>query len=340
MGVALSMRQLQQMGAPANDSASLLHQLRAVSSCDADEHAKNLTGWEQRYDQVAAGAFHGSLVERRMDELQVFCERTSHAVRQSCCVWPDAFWFGLPKEEHSETRINGRVAAPNSVLVRPGSREFELMTPSDYAIYGIVIRQSRLRKVAEQLRCEIDWKPLAENELHRVDPVAHGKLMQLLPQVLATGKANQAAASRRVQEGAIISLLLNLLDTSNVDEDVSRSLNRRRQVVAAARDYVLSRKQEVVMMPDLCARLGVSRRTLQTCFDDVLGISPAQYLRVVRLNEVRRRLTQSNHKRIADVAAEWGFSHMSQFAVDYRKLFGESPSETLQRAWGTPDRAR
>ena len=35
--------------------------------------------------------------------------------------------------------------------------------------------------------------------------------------------------------------------------------------------------------------------------------------------------------RIADVANEWGFWHMGQLAADYRRHFGENPSETLRR---------
>lgn len=33
----------------------------------------------------------------------------------------------------------------------------------------------------------------------------------------------------------------------------------------------------------------------------------------------------------ADVANNWGFWHMGRFAADYRKFFGELPSETLQK---------
>ena len=36
--------------------------------------------------------------------------------------------------------------------------------------------------------------------------------------------------------------------------------------------------------------------------------------------------------KVADVANEWGFWHMGGFAADYRKLFGELPSTTLNRA--------
>lgn len=31
------------------------------------------------------------------------------------------------------------------------------------------------------------------------------------------------------------------------------------------------------------------------------------------------------------IAMGWGFTHMGRFAVEYRKRFGESPSETLRQ---------
>ena len=33
---------------------------------------------------------------------------------------------------------------------------------------------------------------------------------------------------------------------------------------------------------------------------------------------------------VADVAASWGFWHLSHFAADYKAMFGELPSETLR----------
>ena len=75
----------------------------------------------------------------------------------------------------------------------------------------------------------------------------------------------------------------------------------------------------------------MSRRTLQYCFEDVLGINPVQYLRILRLNGARRQLREAETRHVRDVAADWGFWHFSQFSSDYRKLFGHSPSETLKQ---------
>ena len=58
------------------------------------------------------------------------------------------------------------------------------------------------------------------------------------------------------------------------------------------------------------------------------GISPLHYLRAIRLNGVRRQLREQPHASVAEIAAIWGFSHQSQFAADYRKLFGACPSQS------------
>ena len=71
---------------------------------------------------------------------------------------------------------------------------------------------------------------------------------------------------------------------------------------------------------------GTARRTSR-------GISPKQYLQIYRLNRVQRRLqhSQGNATTVAGEAKAWGFWHMGQFSRDYRRMFGELPSETLAR---------
>ena len=89
---------------------------------------------------------------------------------------------------------------------------------------------------------------------------------------------------------------------------------------------------EPLKVHEICASLGVSQRTLQYAFREQLDVTPKQYLQAVRLNGVRRDLRRSGPTaRIADTANHWGFWHMGQFAGDYRRHFGELPSETLSR---------
>jgi AraC-like DNA-binding protein len=81
--------------------------------------------------------------------------------------------------------------------------------------------------------------------------------------------------------------------------------------------------------------LRVSRRTLQQYFEEVLHVSPNQYLRAFRLHKVRDALQRGGGLlSVSEAAATWGFWHLSQFSLCYRRLFGELPSQTLANSKG------
>jgi transcriptional regulator GlxA family with amidase domain len=88
------------------------------------------------------------------------------------------------------------------------------------------------------------------------------------------------------------------------------------------------------LTPEVLARnAGVSVRTLHAAFHEQLGESPMAYVRRIRLGRVRAELLRSDPSkvRVTDVAAKWGFFHLSRFAEQYREQFNELPSATLHR---------
>ena len=54
-----------------------------------------------------------------------------------------------------------------------------------------------------------------------------------------------------------------------------------------------------------------------------------QWLNTLRLKAVRRRLRQA--ALVTEAVTELGSWHFGRFAGDYRALFGELPTQTLQR---------
>lgn len=65
-------------------------------------------------------------------------------------------------------------------------------------------------------------------------------------------------------------------------------------------------------------------------------MSPLPFLRALRLNQVRRllRSPQGTADSIQQLAEDWGFATPSHFSYDYRRLFGETPSQTRQQPRG------
>jgi AraC-like DNA-binding protein len=92
---------------------------------------------------------------------------------------------------------------------------------------------------------------------------------------------------------------------------------------------------------ELARAIGTSARTLQRAFEQSGQPSPMLYLRQLRLRRVHAELAanSSDWVTVSMVAGRWGFLHLGRFAGQYRRLFGETPSETL-RAWRSQPSSR
>jgi transcriptional regulator GlxA family with amidase domain len=106
-----------------------------------------------------------------------------------------------------------------------------------------------------------------------------------------------------------------------------------RNLVDQAETLALAELGESLHISALCRALSVSERTLRTAFHRVHGVSPCRCLRMMRLSRARRALLLADCQlvTVTEIATGFGFVELGRFSVEYRRLFGESPSETLRR---------
>ena len=117
-------------------------------------------------------------------------------------------------------------------------------------------------------------------------------------------------------------------------ESQHENVSSSRLAVARAEAYLLERRDVPIGVSQLSRVVGISERDLRRAFQTVHGTSPKRYMLAERLGAVRRDLRDAtNHAAsVTDVAARHGFSELGRFAGYYRKVFGETPSDTLRRA--------
>ena len=318
---------------PASSDACLLP--RAVVTDDADCLAHSISGWSQDYEQLKGGRFSGSLDELCFGDTQLFLEQTSHALRQRCIVPADYVWFGLPQSEDRCVRINGASVQIGRIAVHRGGTDFELVTPDALQFLGIVVKETVLMDYARQFECE-DWlagalkRPVldvSEAKKHTVQCDCYEILHHPHRGGSATSPLNASLAD------STLSALFFLLEDAKPVADDRHSSRQRHRLIERADAYVRAHCERLVTVSELCTELATSRRALQIGFQEVLGVGPHAYIRAVSLNGVRSHLKNagSPYVSVQDAAAAYGFWHMSQFAVDYRQLFGERPSDTLKR---------
>lgn len=115
----------------------------------------------------------------------------------------------------------------------------------------------------------------------------------------------------------------------------SAALHRRARPIAPrsvkrAVDYIEGNLDAPITLADLVEVAGVPGRTLFHNFQAFKGASPMRYVRDQRFDRARRELMGgAPDATVTQVALRWGFAHLGRFAVEYRRRFGESPSDTL-----------
>lgn len=302
---------------------------------DPHELAGRLSGWDQHYEQISRGAFHGRLVEIEFADIHVFEETLEQAVFQTGRCRHDIAALGVFSTLSGDARWHGRSVGLNDVLFLDGSSELLLSTPQNSTLYAVdmpvaalepwcehaplAIRENLRRLVATSLR-----DPLAAQRLRQGIATAIGELL------LRPEEALPRSVALRLRD-ELVMLVADLLQ-GEPDARERTASGKAKEVVRRTRAYALERRDAPPTLLDLCRHTHVAPRTLQYCFQSVLGESPASYMKMLRLNGARKDLKRLDKDIcIGDIAADWGFWHLSQFASDYRRMFGELPSATLAK---------
>jgi AraC family transcriptional regulator, ethanolamine operon transcriptional activator len=299
---------------------------------DIDEHARIQRDWTLRYEQLSSGAFRGAVRHVQLPGLRLVHETSSTAAHQRGTLGADNFGFAMAIELQGEAIFNGQRIDGQSIMLGCGD-DLDLTTPAGFALIGAVVN----REILEPLWQHMYQKPLpgwldAQFVVQASAPAATA-VRELHLRALA------ALADPAFDERSLIALrdsvLIEWIEAlpGAVHAPDLKSVAARRRVVDRACELMLSRSVEPPSILEICQRIGASPRKLNYCFQDVLGVSPAKYLRAVRLNNARRDLKDPvGQTSVQDVAARWGFWHLGQFSVDYRRQFGELPSATLRTA--------
>lgn len=235
--------------------------------------------------------------------------------------------FGLLDGPQQGTLIEGIEFHPGDLLLAKGDLGIDAVISSGFTGRVIAIDESHLAMVAEQHEFDLPQEAGTERRLR---PDQRIRLEGLLRDV-----------SQSPHLGLSASALTDVLDTelplallagwSASDSRPASHRSTRRRACNRAVDYIRSSAGEVRTVQQVCQAAAVSYSTLERAFREAFGISPKQYLVQYRMSAVRQELLDlPAGLSITGVAHHWGFSHMGKFAADYKALFGELPSHTVQ----------
>lgn len=319
--------------AGASPELGALASIQAREVCDIDDLAAAQWDWKLRYEQLSQGAFRGRFNVAQLPDLRVVCETANRATRQRGQLGSGNVGFAMSLTPTGSGHFHGQAVDGDSIMIGRGE-ELDLTMPEDSRLVAIVVRAELLSALWQQLYDKpwsswLDCKVAVQARPGTADFVraTHLRTLETVmhqPDLLAV-----PAAAAELRDAVLVEWLESI--PGNVEVRDLHRIESRQRIVDRAIERVLDSPDQPLTMLEVCKLVGVSPRRLELCFRDLLGISPHKYLRAVRLCGARRelkRLTGSG-ATVHDVAARWGFWHMSAFSADYKLQFGELPSVTL-----------
>lgn len=96
----------------------------------------------------------------------------------------------------------------------------------------------------------------------------------------------------------------------------------------------------VTRVSDLCARLGLSERSLQRLTARRIGLSPKWLIQRRRLHDAAGRLARPDRPPLTVVAAELGYADEAHFVRDFRRVTGLTPGAYAAEPRPSPSATR
>jgi AraC-like DNA-binding protein len=229
-----------------------------------------------------------------------------------------------------------REMAPGETWVFSPSLPVRLLLDADCERFSVIVRRQALE---ESFRDCFNFDAPAPL-MFAMQPLADAQLSgrwRAMMSWLHTEAAMRAdGPALPAADGAIEQLFLTTLLADHFGAD-GRLLPRGYlpslpPYVRCAIRYLRANLDKPVTMQALAAHCGVCERTLQLGFRKSKNITPMEYLRLLRLHGAREALQHATPGPgvVSEIALRNGFTHLSLFAREYRKEFGESPSATLR----------
>jgi len=309
--------------------------LADISLGDATEQAALQTWLPIDYRQLTAGRYVGRFREIIVGNQRLVSEFRSQTLLKRGMMAPGICTVSFTRTPDVDGIFMEYPMTASAVYFCPAGTEFDIRLSGGSE--GVYFSFDQTRFLADAMVLdEAYWSARAPQFF-----VAHrtGELAAFADTLLHRLKQSPAPSSPDQLARTMVANALAAFGPSTTESGfAARSLNLRRralQVVRRARDYIdhALDNHEFPTIVDVCRHTGVSQRNLQYCFLEVVEQTPVAYLRLARLHRARAALRDPDAAipKVGDVAARWGFWHLSKFAGDYRALFGELPSETLRQ---------
>lgn len=310
-----------------------------IETHDLIEHQEAADLWDVFFRQVSPGPFHGQVEYVQLNGIIFYRESWNLKVVANGETPKGYFMFGGSVSPERTVDWCGNMATREHLAFGRPSSEMEILFPLEtHHVALLVPHHLMLHYFGEEFLADLlssQLHHLTCNQQHGCNLVT--RLDRMVNKYLANVELLADARECKAAELHIINDLAESFIDFDTQAHQTTTPSQRRKVL----HHAIRMSKNIrgpITIPEYAATTGMSQRTLELAFQESLGITPRQFLRIHLLNCIRRELLKGDAESttITEIATHWNFTELGRFAVNYKQLFGESPSMTLGRRKTSP----
>lgn len=229
------------------------------------------------------------------------------------------------------------IASGRKTLVLSAGKNIGInCTPMNH-VFGYVIKDSVLREVMSTWTGQELTRPIVFRTQIDATQSRIASFMSLLDLFIS----ELSQSDGLLKEPAVIANFENTLITAmlfGLEHNLSEALRRPTAEVGCRQvrlveEYIKVHAAEPIDMSTIAKVSGCSVSSIYRAFRRHRSYTPMKFLQDTRMGIARQRLLQTRSERsVTSIALESGFAHLGRFALEYKRRFHESPSQTLAHA--------
>ena len=124
----------------------------------------------------------------------------------------------------------------------------------------------------------------------------------------------------------LLVILLRQVDAPAAKLKTSNNVHSDNEIIRGAQQYITEHIREKLSVPAVAKSVNVSPSYLTALFHKHLQISPAEYIRRIKLQE-SKQMIRENSMTFTEIAAALQYSTVHHFSRQFKEKFGITPSE-------------
>ena len=283
--------------------------------------------WNLEHTKMAKGLFEGNISAVHTPRIQLGSAYYSQSF-MSKGDFPDGCMVLIYAPDNARYNSQNRTMQVNEIIVLTKGDEIDILTVGEIEIRTLVIEEQLFyqtfydyfddtpHKIIKDKRFSI--KPDMISVFHQTVSLWKTYLTKEFPTL------NEKPSYEKI-EPEILRQLFNCIMT------IPSKKKRKKFDTKTVRDLLYENIDQPIGISDITSKLNTSESQLYHAFKKDYGITPKKYLQYLRFNAIKKELllAHPDTTTINNIAYKYDFLHMSHFTQEYKKIFGETPSQTL-----------